>query len=225
MSIKQEEFVARLVADRFRSLGAESPTAAMAQLAPQLATMDNRQMSQLIDRLMEMPNDPVEGQPERLAGFRRVGVNDSAGTCDACGHIVESRTGFFFGPREQGARWSVCHAEGQCSTEDAPVQADLSEGMWTGSDGSTIMIYLTNNSRLGAKVWTGTRFEYTKGATTIARSGHKMTAAEAASFGHSTGKCVFCRQKLTDGRSTSVGYGPTCAENNGLPWGELVVTS
>lgn len=224
MSDKQEAFVARLVADRYKSLGAESPTAMMQQLAPKMAEMDNRQLSQLIDKLMAMPNDPIEGQPERLAGFRRVGVNDSTGMCDDCGHQVEARTGFFFGPRETGPRWSVCHAEGACSTEPPPVQAELSEGIWTGSDGSTIMVYLTKNNRLGAKVFNGTRFEYTKGATTLARNGHKMTADEAAAFGHATGKCVFCRHELTDERSVTVGYGPTCAENNGLPWGDLVTT-
>lgn len=48
---------------------------------------------------------------------------------------------------------------------------------------------------------------------------HKMTAKEAASFGALTGRCVFCDRELTDERSIEVGYGPVCAERNGLPWG------
>ena len=44
-------------------------------------------------------------------------------------------------------------------------------------------------------------------------------AALAAQHGHMTGNCCFCRRKLTDERSTTVGYGPECAENYGLPWG------
>lgn len=48
-----------------------------------------------------------------------------------------------------------------------------------------------------------------------------IDAVEAAAFGKLTGQCVYCAQKLTDERSLSVGYGPTCAENNGLPWGEV----
>lgn len=35
-----------------------------------------------------------------------------------------------------------------------------------------------------------------------------------------TGACVFCRRTLTDERSLATGYGPVCADNFGLPWGE-----
>lgn len=34
--------------------------------------------------------------------------------------------------------------------------------------------------------------------------------------------CVFCARKLTNEASITVGYGPDCAANYGLPWGELV---
>lgn len=50
----------------------------------------------------------------------------------------------------------------------------------------------------------------------------RITAEEAARFGKVTGVCVFCSRKLTDERSITVGYGPICAEREGLPWGELV---
>jgi hypothetical protein len=46
-------------------------------------------------------------------------------------------------------------------------------------------------------------------------------AAAAASYGHATNSCCFCRRELTDERSVSVGYGPVCAGNFGLPWGEV----
>lgn len=32
--------------------------------------------------------------------------------------------------------------------------------------------------------------------------------------------CCFCARELTDHRSISAGYGPICASNFGLPWGE-----
>ena len=38
--------------------------------------------------------------------------------------------------------------------------------------------------------------------------------------GRECGSCCFCSRPLTDARSTSVGYGPICAEHFGLPWGE-----
>lgn len=42
----------------------------------------------------------------------------------------------------------------------------------------------------------------------------------ARAHGHRTGNCCFCSRDLTDGRSVAVGYGPTCASNYNLPWGE-----
>lgn len=45
----------------------------------------------------------------------------------------------------------------------------------------------------------------------------------AKAYGHVTGQCCFCGLPLTDGRSIAVGYGPICAENWGLPWGDVSV--
>jgi hypothetical protein len=41
----------------------------------------------------------------------------------------------------------------------------------------------------------------------------------AGKYGRLTGGCSFCNKPLKDERSTSVGYGPICAENFGLKWG------
>jgi hypothetical protein len=45
-------------------------------------------------------------------------------------------------------------------------------------------------------------------------------AKVAAEHGKLTGSCCFCNRALTDARSTTVGYGPVCADNFGLAWGE-----
>src|SRR5262249_50313934 len=45
-------------------------------------------------------------------------------------------------------------------------------------------------------------------------------AKVAGEYGRLTGNCCFCGLKLTDERSTAVGYGPVCSEKYGLPWGE-----
>jgi len=44
---------------------------------------------------------------------------------------------------------------------------------------------------------------------------------EALLFGQETGHCSFCYKELTDERSLKVGYGPVCAKNWGLDWGDL----
>lgn len=41
----------------------------------------------------------------------------------------------------------------------------------------------------------------------------------ATKYGRLTGCCCFCGRKLTDNRSTEVGYGPVCAGKFGLDWG------
>lgn len=56
----------------------------------------------------------------------------------------------------------------------------------------------------------------------VARLMRKLSenpAEVAAKYGHLTGNCCFCNKKLTDEKSTSVGYGPVCAQHYGLPWG------
>lgn len=38
--------------------------------------------------------------------------------------------------------------------------------------------------------------------------------------GQASGNCIFCSNKLSDDRSLTTGYGPTCASNYSLPWGK-----
>jgi hypothetical protein len=52
----------------------------------------------------------------------------------------------------------------------------------------------------------------------------KNPSAAALAYGQATGSCCFCARELTDPRSVEAGYGPICAANWGLPWGESAVT-
>lgn len=45
----------------------------------------------------------------------------------------------------------------------------------------------------------------------------------ATKYGRLTGCCSFCGRKLTDARSTEVGYGPVCADKFGLDWGKKLI--
>jgi NADH pyrophosphatase NudC (nudix superfamily) len=76
-------------------------------------------------------------------------------------------------------------------------------------------------TRLYAKVWDGEGWDYesAKGVFSRLTPAMKLSAADASEFGKLYGHCVFCGRKLTDERSIEVGYGPTCAANNSLPWG------
>lgn len=46
-------------------------------------------------------------------------------------------------------------------------------------------------------------------------------AGLVSAYGKLTGRCCFCMGRLTDERSVASGYGKICAQNYGLPWGEV----
>lgn len=100
----------------------------------------------------------------------------------------------------------------------APVEP-LTEGVYS-LHGGTYKVVEGRNG-LYAKVWENEEWVYAPGVVRSLTPAHKISAEEAARFGHLTGACVFCSRKLTDERSVSVGYGPVCAERVGLPWGEV----
>jgi len=49
------------------------------------------------------------------------------------------------------------------------------------------------------------------------RFSKKQKVKQIVETGKKTGVCGFCHRKLTDEKSITRGYGPTCAANNGLP--------
>lgn len=84
------------------------------------------------------------------------------------------------------------------------------------ADGNLVKLYLAKSGRLYGKVQNGDEWVYTAGAM---RGVRHLTAAEAKAYGDATDHCVFCGRALEDDRSTTVGYGPTCAARYALPWG------
>lgn len=62
-------------------------------------------------------------------------------------------------------------------------------------------------------------WEYAKGQRRIASNATLATPEQAAAFGHTHKRCVFCTTKIERAESLNVGYGPDCADKYGLPWG------
>jgi hypothetical protein len=104
-------------------------------------------------------------------------------------------------------------------TTTTTATVELVEGVYVSPDGQYVMVATSDAGHLYGKVWDGERFQYVRGSLRIARAGHAITADEAAAFGHTHHRCVFCARKLSRGESTAVGYGPDCAAHHGLPWG------
>jgi hypothetical protein len=81
------------------------------------------------------------------------------------------------------------------------------------------------SGHLYAKVWDGRGWEYTVGLMRLLTADMAITAEQAQQFGVLYSRCVFCTRKLTDDRSIAVGYGPDCAEREGLPWGQMAASA
>ena len=93
----------------------------------------------------------------------------------------------------------------------------------------TILSNTERNDRGGRK-WLGrvTKagvFEPARDTSPVIGEALKAFAADpagvAAAHGQVTHACCFCNKTLTDPRSRTVGYGPDCADNFGLPWGAV----
>lgn len=118
--------------------------------------------------------------------------------------------------------------------QEAPTQTFYAEGVkneapkftaevgkvYTSASGLFRVKQSKGSGRHYAERWNGEEWEYTKGAIYNTEGWRPLTAEEAAEFGHKHNKCVFCYKKLSTVESTTVGYGPKCAKNNGLSWGE-----
>lgn len=72
-----------------------------------------------------------------------------------------------------------------------------------------------------AKRWNpdAEKWEYEAGLYFKLRGAVPLSAEDAKAFGDLYHHCIFCGLELTDDRSIAAGYGPTCADNRGLPWG------
>lgn len=93
---------------------------------------------------------------------------------------------------------------------------------------------ITDGGRYGSNVWYGRIHKDGK-----LEASHSMTgdirkrldhlnsdpAKFAAVYGQLTGSCCFCNSPLSTDESTTVGYGPVCAKNWGLPWTKAEVAA
>lgn len=215
ISEPQRRFITNLLDDRLVTLGFDSLEAAVD--AMRLDSLEKRDASTIIERLKSMPKDPDPTMPAVVAQSPRSGRGNRPGKCSACHHVVGQGAGFYYLGGD--GRWHVHHKVDECSTEAPPAEVKVEPGIYVVGE-QFILVYTTRNNRLAGKVYDGSRFVYTTGAAALASSGRRISAEEAAAFGHTTGNCVFCMQPLTDGRSTTVGYGPVCATKNNLPWGD-----
>lgn len=93
-------------------------------------------------------------------------------------------------------------------------------------EGDFVKVQISQSSgKPYAKMWLGDsdtgqgKWEYQGGLYFRLRGATPLSAEDAKQFGDLYHHCIFCGLELSDERSITAGYGPTCAENRGLPWG------
>lgn len=98
-------------------------------------------------------------------------------------------------------------------------QPQVTEGVYV-LDGAYVRVQRSRERHsLYAMQWSGGIWVYISGLISRITPEMAATADQAKAFGDRFHRCVYCSTELTDDRSITAGYGPTCAENYGLPWG------
>jgi hypothetical protein len=214
---KQLAFLRRLMAD-----------AGITPDEDKLAVLGKRAASDLIDGLVALP------KPDTAPTHR---PNRYPGRCATCGHDVPAETGAL---TQEAGRWVTRHLPDTCPARLELVPDSgytVAEGQFHRIDGELRRVRRTRSGHLVGQqvlvhtpaVWDGpnlvtpadVEWEYLGKRGLVGMTADtELTHAEAAEFGHATGRCVFCSTALEDERSVNAGYGPTCADNRGLPWGE-----
>lgn len=94
-------------------------------------------------------------------------------------------------------------------------------GMYRRDDSVFQVVWNKSETYLYAKLYVPTyvagklhkfEFTYDKGAIFTLDAGDRMTVAEVAQLGKSTGWCWVCHRKLTVQKSIEAGIGPVCAK-------------
>lgn len=163
-----------------------------------------------------------------IVNASRIISNKFAKACCVCQANVEAGQGY---AAQVASGWQTFCADCaktpvdqhvKVAADRKPAAKDPEVGVYVDPDtGVLVRVYVGQQSgRLNGKRNDGKGWEWTgRRDFAICTDENRITAEQAAAYGHDNDECVFCGKHLDDPRSNNVGYGPTCAKNNGLPWG------
>jgi hypothetical protein len=217
VSEKQLDFIRSLASERTLAL-ADNPSILQRTLET------SRDASALIDTLKALPLDPREVDPTeqvRIEALR--GALDTLSPRDREFALSLIRQWEDRG-RLSERQWP--HVDRLSVVGDAPT-VDLNVGDIVRIGNGEYVVIVQRRDRTGsyAKRLTEGGTTVIKGDTARARTGEVVRGDEkaeiASHYGHASTQCCFCSRSLTKGESTTMGYGPDCANKYGLPWGTL----
>jgi hypothetical protein len=240
---KQVGFLSRLLAERdvdfetFRSAYTSN------------GTWTKSTVSTLIDGLLATPKAerqvPAASPADVPAGVTlQDRPNRYAGRCVLCGGQVGEGAGRL---GKQNGRWIVAHNDGECVERQTAETVSPTDGYEPKRndvhflDGDYYRIHIAQRSGRPYAVkacveceaiWADdgklttpgeVDWDYGQGGyLRLLSSATLATAEQAAAFGAMVGRCCFCSSPIDTPESIAAGYGPTCADNRGLPWGSKV---
>lgn len=183
-----------------------------------ITTLTGQGASKLIDALMKLPKAP-KAEQSHLPNGRTI-VNKFAKPCAICGGLVEAGKGWAV---QTDRGWGTYHALNECG-QSAPTTNLIeveSKRAYRCTDGTIAIAYTTQNGYLAVRRLVihedgKGSLEYWKGGlSTVRATGAPLTAEEASELGKTYGFCICCGKELSEDTSLAVGYGLTCAGNNG----------
>lgn len=212
---KQQSLVRTLLEERVEVLGIVDLDAYITSQGINILT--GQGASKLIDALLAITIGKKSEHSHLPDG--RVIVNKFAKGCALCGGLVEAGNGHAVQTSEG---WKTYHRLNECgapSTSNGTVVEP--KRAYRLEDGTIAIGYLTQNRRVAVRRLvihedgTGS-LEYWAGGTAHVRAtGTPLSQEEASSLGKTYGFCVCCGKALSEDQSLAVGYGATCAGNNG----------
>jgi len=158
-----------------------------------------------------------------------VRANSYAGTCQTCKGRVAEGAGRIQRDASTG-KWLTFHLDGQCPTV-APTVATptVPAGRYAVTLDGVLKFYKVDHGAAGGK-WEGCTFVSVQASddfhpirnrasrTAILDAIAADVAGAAGAYGQHFKRCGFCMHGLTRLYSRSMGYGPDCADNLGLPF-------
>jgi hypothetical protein len=214
---KQQAFIRSLLEERLEFLGITDLEGYLKE--KDINSLTGQGASKFIDALKNIP--PARKTEQAHLPEGRTIVNKFAKACNTCGGLVDAGKGWAV---QTATGWGTYHAVSECSTSSEPKRAliDLEpKRAYRCEDGTIAIAYTTQSGRIGVRrlvidedgkgglsYWVG-------GGTIVRTTGSLLTQEEATALGKLHGFCVCCGKSLSEDQSLAVGYGETCAGNNG----------
>jgi hypothetical protein len=218
---KQQSFVRSLLEERLEFLGITDLEEYIKE--KKIESLTGQGASKFIEALKTIP--PARKAEHAHLPEGRTIVNKFAKACTLCGVLVDSGKGWAV---QTATGWGTYHALNQCgqdvSEDSAPARKPIElepKRAYRCDDGTIAIAYTTRNGytavrRLVIDEDGAGGLEYWQGGTKIVRAtGTLLTQEEASTLGKTYGFCICCSKPLSEDQSLAVGYGATCADNNG----------